>query len=104
LEFRLLNQLRKRILGQHPNFSELKRIISQGMDYHQYTWPLPELVREQELAAVTKRGNLKSEVSQTIHMATALNKDVVQRFSMPILPESVPKIAGSMAQPLGMAK
>jgi hypothetical protein len=101
-EFRPLNQLR-RILGQHPNFSELEKIISHGMDYR-FATDLPEHERETELAAITERGNHQSAVNRTVHVAKALTKDVTHGFSMPILQETVPKLKGAMAQPLGMAE
>jgi hypothetical protein len=101
-EFRPLTQLR-RILGQHPNFSELEKIISHGMDYR-FATDLPERERETELAGITERGNHQSAVNRTVHVAKALTKDVIHGFSMPILQETVPRLKGAMAQPLGMAE
>jgi hypothetical protein len=101
-EFRPIEQL-ARILGQHPNFDELQKILTSGMDYR-FTRPLTEETREQELTAITERGNHKSAVNRMVHVAKALNKDVEHGFSLPILPESVPRIDGAMAQPLGMAE
>jgi hypothetical protein len=39
-EFKPIEQLES-ILGQHPNFLELCKILSHGMDYR-FTWHLPE--------------------------------------------------------------
>jgi hypothetical protein len=58
----------------------------------------------QEIAAIIKRGNHKSAKNRMDHVRKALGKDVLQGFSMPILPQSVLWITGAMAQPLGMAK
>jgi hypothetical protein len=101
-EFRPLRQLVK-LLGLHPNFPELKKILSKGMDYR-FTSPLPEATRVQELQAMIDRGNHKSAEQRAEHVEKALGKDVLHGFSMPILPETVLKIEGAMAQPLGMAE
>jgi hypothetical protein len=58
----------------------------------------------QEIAAIIERGNHKSAKNRMDHVRKALGKDVLQGFSMPILPQSVLWITGAMAQPLGMAK
>jgi hypothetical protein len=39
-----------------------------------------------------------------VHVDKALNKDLKNRFSLPILPASISKINGAMAQPFGMAE
>jgi hypothetical protein len=57
-KFRPINQL-KSILGRHPHFPELRKILSHGMDYR-FTRDLPEDLRATELAAIIERGNHKS--------------------------------------------
>jgi hypothetical protein len=101
-EFRPISQLKK-ILGEHPNFPKLDKILSNGMDYR-FKTELPECTRSEELAAIIERGNHKSAESRAEHVAKALGKDVRHGFSLPILPATVLKIKGTMAQPLGMAE
>jgi hypothetical protein len=101
-EFRPISQLKK-ILGEHPNFPELEKILSNGMDYR-FKTELPECTRTKELTAIVERGNHKSAESRAEHVAKALGKDVRHGFSLPILPATVMKIKGAMAQPLGMAE
>jgi hypothetical protein len=68
-EFRPLHQLEK-ILGTHPHFQKLSKILSNGM-FYQFTWSLPENLCEQELAAIIKRGNHKSAEKRMEHIAKA---------------------------------
>ncbi len=73
------------------------------MDYR-FTQPIPDTLRAAELAAIIARGNHKSASTRADHVGKALGKDVMHGFSIPVLPESVLKIPGAMAQPLGMAE
>jgi hypothetical protein len=54
--------------------------------------------------AILVQGNHKSAEHRSEHVVKALGKDVQHGCSLPILPKTVLKIAGAMAQPLGMAK
>ena len=60
--------------------------------------------RSTELKAMIERGNHKSAKKRSEHVMKALKKDVTHGFSMPILPTTVKRIPGAMAQPLGMAE
>jgi hypothetical protein len=43
-------------------------------------------------------------VNQTIHVTEPLNKDVLHRFVIPNLQQTIPKLARAMVQLLGMAE
>jgi hypothetical protein len=101
-EFRPISQL-ELILGQHPNFPELAKILADGMDYR-FATTITEETRLTETLAMMERGNHKSAESRAEHVEKALSKDVLHGFSMPFLRETVPRIPGAMVQPFGMAE
>ena len=57
-EFRTVNQL-KPLLGGHPNFNKLSKILKSGMSYN-FDKELDELTKSEELQKLLKRGNHKS--------------------------------------------
>jgi hypothetical protein len=101
-EFRPVEQLRG-LLGDHPGFLELAKVLTNGMDYRYHT-NLSEEERSEEMLANLTRGNHKSAADEPEQVAKLLKKDVDHGFSMVIPREQVPLVKGSMVQPLGLAK
>ena len=101
-EFRPISDLEK-ILGQHPNFRFFSKILADGMDYR-FTNELSEEQRKAEVAAMMERGNHQSVQEDSEEVAKLLAKDVLQGFSLPVLPELVPELAHAMVQPAGVVK
>ena len=101
-EFRPLPQLKK-VLGTHPHFAELTVIIRDGMDYR-FREELSEPERQEEVQAMTKRGNHKSAEEEKTVVNGLLQKDVTHGFSMPLPVEVVPRVIDALVQPLGLAK
>ncbi len=93
----------RRVIGNHPHFSELVNILTKGMPYR-YLEEISEEIRAQEVRAMLERGNHKSAEDESQQAQRLLLKDVHHGFSMPVLPEIVSQIHGAMVQPLGLAK
>jgi hypothetical protein len=91
------------ILGRHPNFPKLCKILQTGMDYR-FASTILEEDRRKEASAMVIWGNHKSAESRTKQVQNALSKDVLHGFLMPISATLIPSIPGAMVQPLGMAK
>jgi hypothetical protein len=101
-EFRPIDDL-EMILGRHPNFGFFANVLAKGMDYH-FTEELSEKERQDEVTAMIERGNHKSVQEDSEEVAKLLAKDVLQGFSLPVLPELVPDLAHAMVQPAGVVK
>jgi hypothetical protein len=99
-EFCPLHQLKK-ILGDHPHFPELARILTHGMDYR-YSEILTEEERVAEVSQMMERGNHQTAENKPERVKLLLNKDVTHGFSLPIPTEAVPSIPGALVQPFGM--
>jgi hypothetical protein len=100
-KFRPLDQL-EQILGDHPLFPELTKILTEGTDYR-YREELTEEERSTEVAQMMERGNHQLAECEPEPVKLLLNKDVTHGFSLPIPPETVPLIPGALVQPFGMA-
>jgi hypothetical protein len=102
-EFRPLDQLKKKILGQHPNFEFFSKVLAKGMDYR-FTKELSEEERRAKVSAMLLRGNHKSVQEDGNEVAKLLEKDMLHGFSLPVSPEIVPNIKQAMVQPAGVVK
>ena len=71
-EFRPIAQLAS-ILGLHPHFAELSRVLTTGMDYR-FTRPLPTETQQQEVAAMMLRGNHNRQSTGTTRWPTHWKK------------------------------
>jgi hypothetical protein len=80
-EFCPLNQL-EQILGDHPLFPELTKILTEGMDY-QYPEELTEEERSTEVAQMMERGNHQSAENEPERVKLLLNKDVTHGSHFP---------------------
>lgn len=99
-EFRPIYQL-KTVIGQHPSFGYIEKIVSEGMDY-ECTRNLSEEERRVELRAQIERGNHKSASENTDEIQKLLLKDVTHGFSLPIKADIIGRLQGAMVQPCGM--
>jgi hypothetical protein len=87
-KFPPLNQL-EQILGNHPLFPELSKILMEGMDYR-YREELTEEERATEVSQMMERANHQSAENEPERVKLLFNKDVTHGFSLPILQETVP--------------
>ena len=99
-EFRPLAQL-KLVIGNHPNFQELEKVLEHGMDYR-FKRELTEAERAAETDAIIIRGNHRSIEHNQSATQKLLAKDVEHGFSLPINPHTVPFLVGAQAQSLGI--
>jgi hypothetical protein len=99
-EFRPTSQL-ETLLGRHPHFQDLKKIIDKGMPYI-YNEEITETARQNELTAILARGNHKSAKDESKRVQELVNKEVTHGFAMPIPMEVVPKIPGAIVQAMGL--
>ena len=101
-EFRTVNQL-KPLLGGHPNFNKLSKILNSGMSYN-FNRELDELTKSEELRKLLKRWNHKSAQDCEEKVSQLLTKDVIHGFAIPIPVTAVVNIPNAAVQPLGVAK
>ena len=101
-EFRTVNQL-KPLLGGHPNFNKLSKILKSGMSYN-FDKELDELTKSEELQKLLKRGNHKSTQDCGGKVSHLLTKDVAHGFAIPIPVAVVEKTPNAAVQPLGVAR
>jgi hypothetical protein len=101
-EFRPIHQL-EMVLGGHPLFSQLRTILTEGMDYR-FKTELSESDRLIELTQMLERGNHKSSDAEPDIVNKLLLKDVTHGFSIPLPPDTVPLIVGALVQPFGLAQ
>ena len=101
-EFRTVNQL-KPLLGGHPNFNKLSKILNSGMSYNFIT-ELDDLTKSEELRKLLQRGNHKSAQDCEEKVSQLLTKDVIHGFAIPIPVTTVVKITNAAVQPLGVAR
>jgi hypothetical protein len=99
-EFRPIDQLLK-VLGGHPLFPELSKILTEGMNYR-YSEELTEDERATEVSQMTERGNHQSAENEPERVKILLNKDVTHGFSLPVPPDTISSIPGALVQPFGM--
>jgi hypothetical protein len=102
LEFCPLAQL-SLLLGPHPNFPELAKMVTTGMPYH-YKIELSETACATEVRAMLAWGNHKSAKDKPAAVNQLLLKDVSHGFSVPILPSTVPWLLHALVQPFSIAK
>ena len=101
-EFRPPDQLQK-IFSRHPHFQFFIGTVLHGMDYS-FIEELSESDRKAELNAMLKRGNHKSAMKHSSHVAALLLKDVVHGFSLPCRPETILQLKDAMVQPCGVVE
>jgi hypothetical protein len=101
-EFRPVDQLR-RIVGKHPGFAYLERMLTSGFDYH-LKRELTEQERELELKAQLDRGNHKSAMQNMDEVRTLLTGDVRRGFILPIRADAIFNVKGLHLQPGGMVR
>lgn len=91
------------VLGGHSLFSQLRTILTAGMDY-QFKTKLSKSDRLIELTQMLERGNHKSSDAEPDIVNKLLLKDVTHGFSIPLPPKSVHFIVGAFVQPFGLAQ
>ena len=93
------------LLGKHPHFPFVSKVLSGGMDYHYHDGAdLTETDRLAEMAGQLHRGNHKSVEKDIDTVRELLSKDVTHGFTLPLPVECAPQIKGAMIQPLGVVK
>ena len=101
-EFRTVEQL-KPLIGRHPHFSELSRVLEFGMSYV-FERELDSVTKSEELQTLLARGNHQSAKNHPVQVAALLTKDVTHGFAIPIPTATVRKIPNAAVQPLGLAQ
>jgi hypothetical protein len=101
-EFRPISQLES-LLGKHPNFETLRKVIENGMPYL-YKNEIDEEDRKKEVEAILQRGNHKSATEEHIKVRDLISKEVSHGFAIPIPLDVVLKIPGAMVQALGLVE
>ena len=101
-EFREVEALRP-LIGNHPNFEPLSRIISSGMPYV-FTRELDKVTRLTELKTLLQRGNHKSAKECPKQLKELLAKDVIHGFTIPLPVRTVHNIPNAAVQPLGITR
>ena len=101
-EFRKVSELEP-LLGKHPHFAQLVRLLTEGMHYV-FHRELNPTERKKEVSAMLARGNHKSAQSEQLQVGKLLAKDVLHGFSIPIPVSVVERIPGAMVQPLGLVQ
>ena len=99
-EFRPIQQL-SRIVGRHPNFKFLRKMLEEGFDYI-LSRELSEEERTLELEAQLKRGNHQSATGNSEEIQGLLGEDVRHGFVLPFLSNAVRSVRGVQVQPGGM--
>jgi hypothetical protein len=99
-EFRPVEQL-DRIYNGHPNYSFVRTMIVEGMDYV-YSYELTEEQRTAKLEANLLRGNHKSAAESNDHLTRLLSRDVTYGFAMPLPTQIIARMKGAMVQPAGL--
>ena len=100
-EFRPITQL-KPLIGGHPHFAELSRVLKFGMSYV-FSKELDALTKLSELQVLLKRGNHKSAQEFPDRVSALLTKDVTHGFAIPIPVRIIKQIPNAAIQPLGLA-
>jgi hypothetical protein len=101
-EFRKVSELEP-LLGKHPHFTQLAKLLTEGMHYV-FHRELSPTERRNEVSAMLARGNHKSAQSEQPQVGKLLAKDVLHGFSIPIPISVVGRIPGAMVQPLGLVQ
>ena len=101
-EFRRVEELEP-LLGKHPHFAQLAKVLSEGMHYV-FDRELSPTERTNEVSAMLARGNHKSAQAEPEHVGKLLAKDILHGFSIPLPINVVTRIPGAMVQPLGLAQ
>jgi len=101
-EFRPSDQLIK-VIGQHPNFRYLIKMLRDGFDYG-LVKDLTEEERSQEVEAQLERGNHKSATQNLEDVQKLLEGDVRHGFVIPFLASKVRRLKGVMVQRGGMVR
>jgi hypothetical protein len=101
-EFRPVEQLRQ-IVGQHPGFAYLKKMLTSGFDYH-LERELTEQERKSELKAQFDRGNHKSALQNIEEVRALLTGDVRRGFILPIRADAIFNVKRLHLQPGGMVR
>ena len=101
-EFRQVREL-KPLLGKHPHFAQLAKVLTEGMHYV-FDRDLGPAERQKEVVAMLARGNHKSAQTEQEQVGKLLAKDVLHGFSIPLPIGVVSRIPGAMVQPLGLVQ
>jgi hypothetical protein len=101
-EFRPTKDLED-ILGNHPYFGHLRRMLQEGFRYH-LSRELSEEERAKELVAQMARGNHKSAIESEAEVQTLLEGDVRHGFVLPVWEEALLRVRGCHLQPGGMVR
>ena len=101
-EFRQIGDL-ENIFGSPRKFELFSDVVANAIDYR-FTVELSEDQRQAEVAAMIERGKHKSAQKDSKAVAKLLAKDVLQGFSLPVLPDLIPNLPHAMVQPAGAMK
>jgi hypothetical protein len=100
-EFRPIIHIRS-IVGKHPNFPFLRRMLSKGFEYI-LTRELSEEEREAEYQQQFQRGNHKSASDEQESQAQSLlRNDATHGFALPIRADQLHNLQGVHLQPGGI--
>jgi hypothetical protein len=98
-EFRPIEQL-DRIYNGHPNYSFVRTMIIEGMDYV-HSHELTEEQRTAELEANLLRGNHKSAAESNDHLTRLLSRSVAYGFDMPFPTQIIARMNEGRDGPAG---
>jgi hypothetical protein len=101
-EFRPIQEIEK-ILGKHPHFEFLSRMLTTGFDYY-LSRELTEEERVAELSAQLVRGNHKSATESEDEVQRLLEVDVRHGFVLPVWESALLQVKGCLLQPGGMVR
>ena len=101
LEFRPTGSLEP-IFGHHPNWSRMKAILENGLD-----WPLADLSsaeRKEDLEEALEFGNHKSAESNPVLLRELVEKDVTHGYGFPLPLVELHRVPGALLAPMNIMK